>query len=435
MTAIKCLHIADFHLGADLPRLGAFGKRRAAEKVSTLWRILAYCQDQGVDFLLIAGDLFEGRPDRALLHEVQDRMASLPDLRVVIVAGNHDYYALDSAYADPAWPDNVYIFDGEEDYFDFPDKKTRIYGASFLHSLEKKSLLKGLSFADPGSDWLKIGLFHGTLVSPGGASDYNPIDLSALPPNFFSYIALGHVHKRSEVRYQGQTGYAYAGNPDGSAFDELGLKGGYLAELAPGRAHFSFLPFSSRLFIRQSVDLTGIENQREAEDRIRQAAQAAYAQAWAGNGSDGTQAEGGPGGAQEGDGAYGRQAGDEPDGAQAGDQGRRDYREGCYRFYLTGRLDPGFHLDRLQLGQELGQELTYLELRDRLQPAWDLDQLAAEENLRGFYVQLWQAARAEAGEEEKTIVDKALRYGLAAFEGKEDILEDFAAESGSFWEI
>ena len=51
-----------------------------------------------MDLLLISGDLFHRQPLVRELREVNALFASVPEVRVVLIAGNHDYVREDSAY-------------------------------------------------------------------------------------------------------------------------------------------------------------------------------------------------------------------------------------------------------------------------------------------------------------------------------------------------
>jgi exonuclease SbcD len=88
---MKLLHTADWHLGDRLGRIDRTGDlRRAVERVAS------YCDEQRIDALLVAGDLFSelARPDglREAIRHVQDTFEGF--LRgggtILAVTGNHD---------------------------------------------------------------------------------------------------------------------------------------------------------------------------------------------------------------------------------------------------------------------------------------------------------------------------------------------------------
>jgi exonuclease SbcD len=88
---MKILHTADWHLGDRLGRIDRTADlRRAVEKVA------AYCKEEAVDVLLVAGDIFSemSRPDglRESIEHIQQTFEGflLGGGTIVAVTGNHD---------------------------------------------------------------------------------------------------------------------------------------------------------------------------------------------------------------------------------------------------------------------------------------------------------------------------------------------------------
>lgn len=87
---MRILHTADWHLGQDL-----YGFDRGHEHDVFLAWLVDLLRERAVDALIVAGDIFDGvNPPVAALNRFYDflrRLAvDLPDLDVVMVAGNHD---------------------------------------------------------------------------------------------------------------------------------------------------------------------------------------------------------------------------------------------------------------------------------------------------------------------------------------------------------
>lgn len=405
MGKISLLHTGDLHLGGHLPSLGRKGPRRVEEKIQGFFRLLKFCQERQVDFLLIAGDFFEGRPSPDLLHAVQDRLGSLQGVRVVMTPGNHDYLALDSAYRAEGWPSNTYIFDGSQDFFDFPDLKTRIYGVPFRHSLEQTPLLNQVNFKPKPDGWIQLGLFHGDWVSPGQTSDYNPISPDQIPKDFFSYLALGHVHKRGKPGQVGFTTYAYSGNPDGNSFSDPSPKGAYWVDLTPHQADLKFIPFSSRLFLKAQVDLTGVKTGRAAENQVMEALRSRFDSCLEGLKKELVH-------------DWGEEGSEDLLAAPIGQALDRDFQDQFYRVDLLGT--PDFQLNLEGLGQALADKIYYLEIRDQTKPALDLEGLAQGQGLVASFVSAWLDRKRQAQGQDQEVLDRALRFSLDAFEGRED---------------
>ena len=90
MNSIKVLHTGDVHLGYDC-------EKDDIEK--SFARIISICEDENVDVMLIAGDLFDNaRPDDELVNWVIDRFRQINRTMIMISPGNHDYYIRGGCY-------------------------------------------------------------------------------------------------------------------------------------------------------------------------------------------------------------------------------------------------------------------------------------------------------------------------------------------------
>ena len=107
---MKCMHIADVHLGAD-PGTGTDGSVRTSRQ---LWdafeRAVTEAGNQQVDFLLISGDLFHASPSYEELQSVDAQFSRFPQMRVILISGNHDYLQEGSLYLTFPWKGNVHFF-------------------------------------------------------------------------------------------------------------------------------------------------------------------------------------------------------------------------------------------------------------------------------------------------------------------------------------
>lgn len=375
MSTLRIMHAADLHLGAKITGLGSQSVARSAEILHTFSRLLALCAKEKTQLLLLAGDFLElSTITSQQVQAVKDGIAAMPDLQVVLAPGNHDYLSPDGPYAG-AWPSNMHIFTGEMKRLDFPRWNTVVYGAAFTGTYQPTSLL----CADwekerrETADRLRLLVIHGDWNVP--KSSYHPLLAEDLPSDFFTYIALGHVHKRSPLMTLGKTTLAYSGCPDASGFDETGIKGVYGGEVSPFSCDLSFYPLSSRLFQHAKVDCSGIETTVEAEKHILEALT------------------------------------ETTEGFALSDI--------ALRLTLTGSLAERDAVDVALLEEALREKLYALSLRDARQAAVRWDVLRKEESLKGYFVEALYMRRQQATDEEKRRIDRALRLGLDAFDGKE----------------
>ena len=108
---LKFIHAADFHLDSAFAALTpqqAAARRRESRDLPV--RLANYVNQNGIELVLLAGDLFDSadayRDTAESLSAALGQMAA----QVYIAPGNHDWYGPGSPYLTVEWPDNVHIF-------------------------------------------------------------------------------------------------------------------------------------------------------------------------------------------------------------------------------------------------------------------------------------------------------------------------------------
>lgn len=109
--SVKIVHAADFHLDSAFGALSAEqARQRRRESRELLTRLSNYVNQNGVDLVLLAGDLFDSDTTyRETLEALSEALGAM-QARVFIAPGNHDPYSAKSAYATISWPENVHVF-------------------------------------------------------------------------------------------------------------------------------------------------------------------------------------------------------------------------------------------------------------------------------------------------------------------------------------
>ncbi len=264
-SGVTLIHTGDLHLGFSYSGMGEKAEERQRDNLETFLYITSLCQSRNIDILLIAGDLFDmPNPSRTLLERVRKAFADIGNTLVIISPGNHDYYEIEGIYDEiEAWSDNVYIFHGEMDCFEFNirDNKVRIYGAAFTERYQREPLMRQRRITRDMV--IPIGVFHGDLGSRGAASDYNRITSAQIEENQFSYTALGHLHSTEGISYAGQVPYAYCGSPEGHGFDETGVKGIYIGRITHEECELGFLRTCRRQYIVERICIEQYESMKQ----------------------------------------------------------------------------------------------------------------------------------------------------------------------------
>ncbi|MFO0868192.1 MAG: DNA repair exonuclease [Pirellulales bacterium] len=226
----KFLHAADIHLDSPLLRLGHYDDapsellRTATRQATT--RLVDLALEEQVQFVLIAGDLYDGDWDdsRTGLFMIRQlgrlQAAGIP---VFVIAGNHD--AASRMTQNLPLPANVHSFStrrGETRKLD--DCRVAIHGQSFAKAAVTDNLVRQYPAAVPG--YFNIGLLHTSLDGREGHANYAPCTLADLRAKGYDYWALGHIHQREVVATDPYV--VYPGNLQGRHIRETGAKGALL---------------------------------------------------------------------------------------------------------------------------------------------------------------------------------------------------------------
>ena len=270
MNSIKVLHTGDVHLGYDFGSAydvnesfvsnGIHGSanNRVQEIKDTFRKIIDICRDEKADIMLIAGDLFDNEnPSGELVTWVAEEFNRISEVMIMISPGNHDYYIPGGCYDKiNTLCENVFIFDGEMDFYEFNIRNMviRIYGAAFTDKVCMDTLMKQRIM--PRDMGVNLGVFHGTIEGTESKHPYNPMSIKQIERNGFDYLALGHIHKQTEVLHAGMTNYAYCGCPEGMSFGTQGVKGVYLGMVGNGYADMRYVPVCRRRYEELDIDMT-----------------------------------------------------------------------------------------------------------------------------------------------------------------------------------
>lgn len=359
------IHASDFHLDSAFGALTAqqaAARRRESRELG--FRLANYVNSRSIQLVLLAGDLFESsnafRETGEQLAEALGRM----EARVFIAPGNHDWVGPGSIWDTVAWPENVHIFRGNSlTAVEVPEWNLVIHGAAFTGPEQTEGLLNGFSAPEDGK--LHIGLLHGE-VDPAEAR-YDPIRREDIAASGLAYLALGHIHKRSEPQAAGRTVYAWPGCPEGRGFDELGAKGFYRGTISGGgRVALEFVPFARHRYEILEVDVTGRPP--------RAAVEAALPEETAGD---------------------------------------------LYRVLLTGETGEG-GAGAKAIQEAMSDRFFALEVRDHTRMAEDIWVRAGEDSLRWlFLAELRRRLEAAPTDLERERVTMAARFGLAAMDHRD----------------
>jgi predicted phosphodiesterase len=268
VTDFRFLHAADIHLDSPLHGLSRYeglpvpeirGATRAAFD-----NLVQLAMDERVDFVLIAGDLFDGDwRDMGTGLYFARAMGRLDQagIPVFILSGNHD--AASVVTRTVPWPPNVRQFGSKRPQtHTLPAFGVAIHGQSFATPAVTENLVLAYPHGDP--HMFNIGMLHTALAGRTGHADYAPCSVDDLRAKGYDYWALGHVHAFEIASTDPHV--VFPGNIQGRTIRETGPKGAVIVSVSD-RAVTSVerVDLDVIRWFRAEVDCTGAE----AEDVTR----------------------------------------------------------------------------------------------------------------------------------------------------------------------
>ncbi|WP_261343501.1 metallophosphoesterase family protein [Rubripirellula reticaptiva] len=226
------MHTADIHLDSPLRGLASDGpvdQIRGAVR-EALASLAGLAEREQVNFVLIAGDIYDGTWDTAdtgmYFLKWLDRLQK-SGIEVYAISGNHDAQSkMTNVFKLPANPSGrpVMLSSSQPETVVLDDIDVAIHGRGFSQQAEAENLVRQYPAAIAGK--FNIGMLHTSLDGVGGAHHrYAPCSNSDLISLGYDYWALGHIHTRKHHHKPGEAPIVFPGNIQGRHVRESGPKG------------------------------------------------------------------------------------------------------------------------------------------------------------------------------------------------------------------
>ena len=362
MTTI--LHTADVHLDRAYSGVGmtaGIAAARREELRDGLRRFVDLALELGVDAVTIGGDLYEH--DRAtldtgnFLRQQFERLGAVP---VLIAPGNHDPVLPDSLYRRIEWTANVTIFWEPRLRAAQLAGGVTVWGAGHNAPDLRENLIDGFRVPAQGAHVL---LFHGSDLTT--VPEGKPVHCGFYPADVERtgavYALLGHYHSARLHPL-----FAYPGTPEALDFSEGGEHGVLRLDVDAEGARPQLIPCGRVRYETRRLDL----GEATSSDEVR---------------------------------------------AQISALGDR---EAIVRVVLEGELSTEVEMDVGGLYNACAERFAYLDIVDKTQPAWDLEEIGEESTTKGAFVRLMRA-KIGAGGDGVEVARLALAMGLQAFDRRE----------------
>jgi DNA repair protein SbcD/Mre11 len=380
MKTVRFIHTSDIHLdtsfsGSGFPsRLGD----RKREAIRSVFRsIIEDARVQAMDFVLIAGDLFEAErvtPDT--IEFLRQQFESLGSTPVFISPGNHDPFINGSPYKEESWPGNVHIFDREEfQSVELIDLNVRVTGFGFAHAqldehpFQKLGVLSG--------DLLNIVLVHGSDITrvPAGKAKHGPFTVDEIAGKNICYCALGHYHQQHRItNFQNSNDAAqiwYSGIPEGRGWDEQGPCGYLIGEINDRVLKIENKICNQYALNSLTIDCESFSTREQIVDAILQRCGSLFDS------------------------------------------------KTILRIRLMGSVDPKLDLSIPEIEERLGGEVLFIQWIDQTRPALDFESIAQEKTIRGRFVRILNERISAAPDVERETLERSRLYGVQALSGRE----------------
>ena len=258
---MRFIHASDLHIDSPLRGLdrydGAPVDRLRSATRSALERLVDRALTERVDFLLLAGDIYDRDWQdfhTGLFFRGQMVRLERAGIRCFIVQGNHDAQGVISRQL--TLPSNVTVFSSRAaQTIRLDDLSVAIHGRSFPEREVNEDLVP--SYPPPVPGFFNIGLLHTSLTGRAGHDTYAPTDLPTLVAKGYDYWALGHVHAREVLNERPRI--VFCGNLQGRHAKETGVKGCELVTVEAGRIEAEFIALDVVRWSQLSVPLDGVD--------------------------------------------------------------------------------------------------------------------------------------------------------------------------------
>jgi len=287
---MKLLHTADWHLGKTLE-----GRSRLPEQRTFLEELQMIADEENVDAILMAGDVFDTvNPPAAaetLFYEAAVKLTSRGERPLIIISGNHDNPERLSASRPLAHtsgitiigfpttdPVNITVRNGQKlSIAALPYPSESRLNECLTEGQEEdalqlayddrvKKLFSDLSEAG-GEDAVHIAMSHIYVAGSRESDSERPIQVGGAYtvsanslPEQAQYVALGHLHRPQTIT-KGSALARYSGSPLAYSFSEANqVKSVTMIDVEPdGLAHISEIPLQSGKPLVRWVANEGIE--------------------------------------------------------------------------------------------------------------------------------------------------------------------------------
>ncbi|MBX2991478.1 MAG: DNA repair exonuclease [Bacteroidetes bacterium] len=260
------LHTADLQIGMTASSVGKLAKQLQEARVESLRTILRLGLEKQVNFVVIAGDMFEtNQVSKKYIHRVARVLEEARPLRVFILPGNHDYFGPNSVYQTEEFSklsQHITIF-RERKPSVVPDLDLTLYPSPCFETRSNESPAKWVS-KQPGTKY-HVAILHGSIPSVIGRTseedEYFPMSADELKNLGMDYIALGHWHSLyPDPTTTPDSPFYYSGTPEPTGFGERMSGHAILVELSEKGRQVTAFPTAQHGYVDVDIEVKTVQD-------------------------------------------------------------------------------------------------------------------------------------------------------------------------------
>lgn len=260
---MKILHCSDLHLESAYNAVPKeYFRELKDESLENFAYICSYAKENGIEAVMICGDLFDGANVRkSAIKYVFQQVAALPEITFYFVYGNHDLKLnLDTEDR----PENFLIIGEQFMRFDIGDNIS--IGGVTLSKQNSENFYTEIEF-EP--ERFNIFMLHAdTELGNHDPTQFSNVDINYLKGKNINYLALGHIHKRSEGKLDDRGIYCNSGNCGNYGFGEEAERGFVVIEVGKVVNVTRHVLPTKRKFVVLSLDISKFDTEKILLDSI-----------------------------------------------------------------------------------------------------------------------------------------------------------------------
>lgn len=218
------IHTADWHLGNSFSNFSSKMRKDLNNAIFlTVESIFIYAKSKRIPLILCAGDAIDNGQltDPSHLDRLIRIVSKYPEVKLILIAGNHDPLMSNSVYFrmdKSLYPANFTLV-MDDDIISMPELNLNIFASSIREKNGNYNTLNWINDADIDSHKINVGLAHGSIQNQRFSNNSFPIEPDFAKQKKLDYLALGDWHSYQKIN--GRT--YYPGTPEPLQFGDQGF--------------------------------------------------------------------------------------------------------------------------------------------------------------------------------------------------------------------